>query len=171
MDDIHKKLPFPPLLCDSHSFWMFWLPLMVIGHWMLILISPRRSRGLNTILSSRRRYGIAAVKQAIRATFDSENTPLRCVDGRPIVSWEIQYPFSVKESPRSLDGGFVLLHIAGLYSGVPLNSLFDSSRVRFFLPGLVVPPSPLEELNFFGLGQLLTPNLRLPRLASAHRLF
>ena len=65
------------------------------------------------------------------------------------------YPFSVKESPRSLDGRFVLLHIAGLYSGVPLNSLFDSSRVRVFLAGLVVPPFPLEELNFFGLGTAL----------------
>ena len=97
------------------------LPLMVKGHWMLILISPRRSRGLITILSSRRRYGIAEVKQALRATFDSEHTPLRCVDGPPIVSWDIQYPFSTKESSRSRDGGvLVLVHIASILSDIPL---------------------------------------------------
>ena len=99
------------------------------------------------------RYGIAAVKQAIRATLDTENTPLRCVDDPAIALWEIQYPFSVKEFPRSADGGVnVLLHIAGLYSGNPITSSIDSARVRVFLADLLAPPSPLTELNFFGLG-------------------
>ena len=103
-EDVHRKLPFPQMFCDPQSPRTLMLPLVVKGHWMLILISPHCSRGLITILSSRRRYGIAEVKQALRATFDSEHTPLHCVDGPSIVSWDIQYPFSVNESPRSCDG-------------------------------------------------------------------
>ena len=95
----------------------------------------------------------AEVKQALRATFDSEHTPLRCVDGPLIVSWDIQYPFSVKESSRSRDGGiFVLIHIPGILSNNPLTTPFDSSSVRVFLASMVVPPDPLEEVNFFGPG-------------------
>ena len=147
----HRKLPFPPIHCDPQSGVTLLLPLMVKGHWMLILISPRRSRGLITILSSRRRYGISEVKLALRATFDSEDTPLRCADGPPIVTWDIQYPYSTKESPRSCDGGvFVLVHIASILSNIPLADPFDASSVRVFLASLVVPPDPLEEVNFFG---------------------
>ena len=92
------------------------LPLMVKGHRMLILITPRRSRDLITILSSRRRYGIAEVKQVLRATFDSEHTPLRCVDGPPIVSWGIQYPFSIKNPPAPATGGSSSLSTSPAFS-------------------------------------------------------
>ena len=96
-------------------------------------------------------YGISEVKLALRATFDSEDTPLRCADGPPIVTWDIQYPYSTKESPRSRDGGvFVLVHIASILSNIPLADPFDASNVRVFLASLVVPPDPLEEVNFFG---------------------
>ena len=152
-EDVHRKLPLPRMHCDPKSPVTFMLPLMVKGHWMLILISPRRSRGLITILSSRRRYGIAEVKQALRATLASEQTPLRCVDGPPIVSWDIQYPYSVKESSRSRDGGvLVLVHIASILSDTPLATPFDSSSVRNFMANLVAPLNPLEEVNFFGPG-------------------
>ena len=101
-----------------------------VAMWMLILISPRRSRCLITILSSMRRYGIAEVKQALRATFDSKRTPLICVDGPPIVSWDIQYPFSAKESSRSCNGGsLALVHIASILSDIPLATHFDASIV------------------------------------------
>ena len=144
------------------------LPLMVKGHWMFILISPRRSRGLITILSSRRRYGISEVKLALRATFDSEDTPLRCADGPPIVTWDIQYPYSAKESSRSCDGGggFVLVHIASILSDIPLATPFDASSVRVFLASLVVPPDPLEEVNFFGPDPLEEVNFFGPGTAS-----
>ena len=148
--DLHRKLPIPPLKCDPHSGLTLLLPILVMGHWMLAVILPRRSRGRITIVSSRRSYGIAAVKKALRATLGTENTPLRCLEGPPIVSWDIHYPFSPTEAPGSLDGGIhILLHIAGLYSNSPPSDEFDSSRVRAILAGLVTSPS---EINFFGLG-------------------
>jgi hypothetical protein len=148
--DLHRKLPIPPLKCDPHSGQTLLLPILVMGHWMLAVILPTRTRGKITIVSSRRSYGIAAVKKALRATLGTENTPLRCLEGPPIVSWDIHYPFSPTEAPRSLDGGIhILLHIAGLYSNSPPPADVDSSRVRALLAGLVTSPS---ELNFFGLG-------------------
>jgi len=147
--DLHRKLPIPPFKCDPHSGQTLLLPILVMGHWMLAVILPRRSRGRINIVSSRRSYGIAAVKKALRATLCTENTPLRCLEGPPIVSWDIHYPFSPTEAPRSLDGGIhILLHIAGLYSNSPPPDEFDSSRVRAILAGLVTSPS---ESNFFGL--------------------
>ena len=68
-EDVHRKLPFPQMYCDLQSPRTLMLPLMVRGYWMPIFITPLRSRGLITILSSRRRCGIAEVKQALRATF------------------------------------------------------------------------------------------------------
>ena len=142
-------LPIPPFACDPHSGLTFLLPILVMGHWMLAVIHPRRSRGRVTIVSSRRSDGIAAVKKAIRATLGTESTPLRCLEGPPIVSWDIHYPFSSKEASRSLDGIiYILLHIPGFYSNLPPPNDFDSSRVRALLAALVTTSS---ESNSFGL--------------------
>ena len=74
--DLHRKLSIPPLKCNPHSGLTLLLPILVMGHWMLAVILPRRSRGRITIVSSRRSYGIAAVEKALRATLGAESTPL-----------------------------------------------------------------------------------------------
>ena len=165
--DLHRKLPTSPFKCDPHSDQALLLPILVMGHWMLAVIHPQRSRGSLTIVSSRRSCGIAAVKKAIRATLGTENTPLRCLEGPPIVSWDIHYPCSPKESSRSVDGGiYILLHIAGFYSKTPPPEVFDTSRVRAILNRLV---TTLRNLISSDLKQRLPPNPRLPRLASTDR--
>ena len=167
---MHRKLPFPQMYCDPQSSRTFLLPPMVKGRWMLILISPRRSRGLNTILSSRRRYGIAAVKQALRATFDSD--PFRCFDGPPKLSWVIQYIRSRSKNPLVIAGGSSSFSTSPVFS--PTTHL--SARLTPLQRGssLLVwwlHPLLLKKLTSSGLEQQLKPNPRQPQLPSVDLLF
>ena len=66
-----------------------------------------------------------------------------------IVLWDIQYPFSPKESPHSVDGGVYISSSTSL--GFTPTRPIDSTRVRVLFGGLVAPPPPNSEFNFFGL--------------------
>jgi Ulp1 family protease len=132
---------------------LIFAPVSVLGHWCLVVIQPRRPRGSVTILSSRRRYGHAMLKRALRVVLDRESPPppISLMEGVPIVTWEIHVPFSPREMPRSNDGGvYLLLHLAGYLSDTPVHEETDTSRVRVLLAGLLAPLPAGLSYNYFG---------------------